>query len=503
MSSQSVSPVLKQKYLVVDDEIANNENDKEDFILDIGVSENLALFASSYEEALEIIKRHSDIAICFIDSRIPKNSQDLYVFSPNLQNDRVEWGISLIPQINKVHQNITIVIYSAYVTKTYLKTHAERYNNLVGFFGKPGGIKNRKQLYLEAIRHYQSLVKEPTNIEKSTINQFNYSSLDESLSIYLRQQTEIIKKLLRRTAQDVVDIGNSLIDVKNKLEHGQFSSWLELEFSWSVRTAQRFMRVAETFKSDNLSDLDIVPSALYELSAPSISETASREAIERAKQGETISLNLARRIKDKHKNTRGATSNSKRERQSSKSSELMASPSRAQALPEEDSPIVEKPKAPPQNIPEERRASSSSGLPKQQIVEIVRQPNTWQLGKHWLFCGEPNSTEFLTRLPSKVTLNLAFPPEKNWHFSGSPIDSEMNFFSKYERDLDEQLLLEAIERFIKITTDDGDNISICFMPFSTILSVVHQLGCRSFIAEPDRQKCEAVRLAWSKLKSTS
>ena len=81
-TSSKNEPAIRQKYLVVDDEIVNNENDKEDFILDIGVNKDLALFATNYEEALRIINLHPDIAICFVDSKIPKNERDLYNFDP-------------------------------------------------------------------------------------------------------------------------------------------------------------------------------------------------------------------------------------------------------------------------------------------------------------------------------------------------------------------------------------------------------------------------------------
>ena len=117
---------------------------------------------------------------------------------------------------------------------------------------------------------------------------FDYRSLDAETRIVVQQKTSEIRTLMRRAAQDIVDIGLRLIEVKARLPHGQFLPWLEAEFSdWSERTAQNFMLVGQRFKSANFADLEIAPSALYLLSAPSTPEAARVEAIDRA-AGEPI-----------------------------------------------------------------------------------------------------------------------------------------------------------------------------------------------------------------------
>src|SRR5262249_13855209 len=59
-------------------------------------------------------------------------------------------------------------------------------------------------------------------------------------------------------------------------------------FDWDGRTAQRFMNVGERFKNDNLSDLDIAPSALYLLAAPSTPENVGNDILSRARAGQRI-----------------------------------------------------------------------------------------------------------------------------------------------------------------------------------------------------------------------
>lgn len=86
---------------------------------------------------------------------------------------------------------------------------------------------------------------------------FDYSQLDTETRIVVQQRTEEIKVLVRRSAQDIIDIGNKLIDIKARLGHGNFGNWLKNEFGWTAMTAQRFMQVADRFKNNNLLDLNI------------------------------------------------------------------------------------------------------------------------------------------------------------------------------------------------------------------------------------------------------
>jgi hypothetical protein len=119
----------------------------------------------------------------------------------------------------------------------------------------------------------------------------------------VQQCTSDIKNLMRRTSQEIIEIGQKLTDVKAQLKHGNFRNWLKAEFNWSVKTASRFMQVAENFKYDNLTHLDIAASALYLLASPSTSEEARVEALKRARQGENISYTKAKTIVSKHKKT--------------------------------------------------------------------------------------------------------------------------------------------------------------------------------------------------------
>jgi hypothetical protein len=81
-----------------------------------------------------------------------------------------------------------------------------------------------------------------------------------------------IKTIEKGTLKGVVDIGLELIAAEAECEHGQWANWLKTNFSWSVRTALRYRKVADFCSAcDNgkygpdvtFGDMDISLSALY------------------------------------------------------------------------------------------------------------------------------------------------------------------------------------------------------------------------------------------------
>jgi hypothetical protein len=121
---------------------------------------------------------------------------------------------------------------------------------------------------------------------------FDYAGLGSETRIIVQQRTTEIKGLMKRAAQDIIDIGQKLIEVKARLGHGQFGSWLAAEFEWTDRTAARFIAVASKF--DNLSDLNIAPSALYLLSAPSTPDDLRSGFIVHAENGNPVTHGMVK-----------------------------------------------------------------------------------------------------------------------------------------------------------------------------------------------------------------
>lgn len=132
---------------------------------------------------------------------------------------------------------------------------------------------------------------------------FQYDQLEQSDRDFVQGRTNEIKVLVKKSAQDIIDIGQILIEVKERLPHGMFGVWLDKEFSWGQWTAANFMRVATKFV--NFTDLDeIAPSALYLLAAPSTPDEARTEAIDRAIQGEIITHKAAKEIVQTYKESK-------------------------------------------------------------------------------------------------------------------------------------------------------------------------------------------------------
>ena len=125
---------------------------------------------------------------------------------------------------------------------------------------------------------------------------FNYDQLQTKLADKVRNAADRIRERIKKTVEDIIEVGNDLLTVKEVLPHGHFLPWLKGEFGWSERSAQNFMSVAEKFKSAKIADLPIQPSAAYLLAAPSVPDEAREKAVEKAEAGEEITFAAAREI---------------------------------------------------------------------------------------------------------------------------------------------------------------------------------------------------------------
>jgi len=127
---------------------------------------------------------------------------------------------------------------------------------------------------------------------------FDYSPLEPEMAKEVRETAARIREKVKKTVQDIIEVGNDLRAVKDSLPHGQFNAWLKAEFGWGERMAQNFMSVADRFgaKTEIIADLTIQPTAAYLLAAPSVPDEARQAAFERAEAGEKITTSVAREI---------------------------------------------------------------------------------------------------------------------------------------------------------------------------------------------------------------
>jgi hypothetical protein len=142
-------------------------------------------------------------------------------------------------------------------------------------------------------------------IGEESLATFDYSDLPSGIAGELKTTADTIRRLKRQVGADIVAIGINLIAVKDRLKdrlgHGWFGEWLEAEFSWSPRTARRFMLVAEHFagKTDSVSVLE--PTTLYLLTSPSTPMSIRTQVTERLDRGEPTSDRMVRNLVKKAK----------------------------------------------------------------------------------------------------------------------------------------------------------------------------------------------------------
>lgn len=131
----------------------------------------------------------------------------------------------------------------------------------------------------------------------SALTLFDYADLSTEDQVETRAAAERIRTRMRRTAEDIVEIGRDLIAVKDRIGHGNFGRWLEGEFEMDERQARRFMGVASRFaaKTDKLSVF--TPSVLYELAAPSTPDEVVAKMEAKAEAGEKVSLEEVKVLK--------------------------------------------------------------------------------------------------------------------------------------------------------------------------------------------------------------
>ncbi len=309
---------------------------------------------------------------------------------------------------------------------------------------------------------------------KSLSNQnFDYSSLDAETLYFIQEQTGEIRTLMKRTAQDIINIGQKLIEIKKRLGYGQYRKWIETEFNWGKSTANSFENVARHFA--DVHNLDIfAPSALYELAAPSTPESARQEAMAKAQAGEKIGYKLAKEIKKKHI--------TKKENQQpiSKQQVINIHPQEAELNPDVSS-----------------ETTKINSLSENDSI-LIEPESCWQLGEnHLIYCGDPHSSKLQAQLPERIALAICFPPVANWHLGNlePKVHSSLILFSHY-KDVDLKLLRDIVRNALEIYTSAEERVMFSFLPDPALLILAEQLFCCCAIAEPDPKRCQAVVQAW-------
>lgn len=338
-------------------------------------------------------------------------------------------------------------------------------------------------------------------------SKFDYTALDIDTASFVRQQTGEIRALMRRATQEIFEIGQKLIEVKKRLGHGNYGSWLQAEFAWTERTALRFTSVVETFghQSDMMSDLDFAPTALYTLAAPSISSEARDEAIERAKAGEFISAKKAEEIKQKY-----SSKTAKTKKQSKITEKFPTVENSVEIIDAElESPPPKLEDVRPQSPIELNEEVSEPQVSEPEAVKKLPpapRGQWWRLSSekqtHLLFCGHPDFDEFRNILPDCAGLWLSWSSTPAAQiFPAKKIQAEMYLiFSTSSTDLNLKVVRETFKITIKEASYEEDRTAIITqLHEAPLLGLLDLIGITCTIAEPDEKQCETIVSVWEQL----
>lgn len=119
----------------------------------------------------------------------------------------------------------------------------------------------------------------------------------------LRAQVQEAAFEIQRWQRSTVEVGKTLLTIKELLPHRQFLDWLMTEFGLKERSVQSMMNVARIYGEPEKAQRVALLSAgaLYELAAPSTPATARTVIEERIAAGEIPTRAEVKQVIDEHK----------------------------------------------------------------------------------------------------------------------------------------------------------------------------------------------------------
>ena len=294
---------------------------------------------------------------------------------------------------------------------------------------------------------------------------FDYESLDLAQRRVIQEHTGEIRKRLRRSAQDVWEIGQRLADVRSRLKYGQFLTWLKAEFGWSQRTAYNFINVYETFgdRFAKLAKVDIATSVLYQLAAPSVPEELRVEVLKAAANGQKIT----------HKSIKSAIKQSKQ------------AANTANVTSEPQSPTVKKPEI-ITVIPKSAILADSSRATQPEL-EITA--GWYQLGgQHRLFCGDTATNSFVNAI-STAKLAIAVTAE-DWDH-----DWLIDLIDSVVILPQEKFAIRTLKELLGLLSQEGDTVVFPWLPQPEMIATAHSLGRIVYAGDPSKQHCQQAIVA--------
>ena len=125
---------------------------------------------------------------------------------------------------------------------------------------------------------------------------WDYAAIQNEAPVEIIQAAAVqIKTVLRRTAENVIELGKLLTAVRKNLPHGSWQSWIVGEIGVSTSTANNWLRAyehADQFRA--IANLN--PTAIYTLAGEGVPEDAIEQANKLAESGHQVTKSDADEI---------------------------------------------------------------------------------------------------------------------------------------------------------------------------------------------------------------
>jgi hypothetical protein len=215
------------------------------------------------------------------------------------------------------------------------------------------------------------------------------AKLSDGDVLLLRECTTKIRRIIKLTAAQVVELGHLMANARGLLPSGEFGKWLKAEFDLDdYRLAEHWIHVSVEFGGRDLTRSKTAKSVLYKLSAPSVPLSVKEEARERIDRGEKITHKGADKIIEKHQGRPAPVV------------ENFTTPPVEAPAPPGEAPPVEAPAPKPEDLsPEgmevEHKAAAEKGKQRKPAKEKEPTPHSAADARQFvLFFGAPEFKEF-------------------------------------------------------------------------------------------------------------
>lgn len=351
-------------------------------------------------------------------------------------------GFQVISALNSKDYIQKIIPYTGKFEEEQIKQLKDKYEKIQKYYIKS---KNKPKDLLETIE-----------IRK---DDFNYEELSPELQEFIKEKTNNIKQLMKLQVENVVKMGWELEQVKKRLKWGEYEKWLENEFYISSSTARKYIKTAKEFHGiENIDELNISNTAAYALAQNNTPKEVKDELIRRAREGEFITPKIVKKTLKYYEENH------------------------------------------PKEIIDVK--GKTVNTEKAKIIRIINEQYV-QLGKHTLYKGPIYHERFLTQLPKKINLFIAFlsPTETLEIPPQLAIDEIVTFQSKSHPEENEGNWEEIIKLILENLTDVNDNIVINRLPSHEVLITIDMIGCTGYISEDSKIKAESFIEKWKEYKA--